>query len=157
MAKSSSVRSRRSRQVAPGSNSRGFFLNRRFGGSTGGRDPWRARLISSLLRPVPPGYIGQEAMRATARVLGDLRARRARTALTSTGRGRDVSSRLPVSSRVITPLGKPVLFRRSSPCVARGQRRQVMFAMEVAGKKWGAGGPQMKGARFTVESQYTCR
>lgn len=154
MAKTS-VRNRRRREARV--QTPGLFFNRRFGGSTAGREPWRARLISSLLRPVPPGYIGQESIRATARVLGDLRSRRDRTALTSTVRGRDASARRVIQTRLYPPLGKPVLALRSSPCEARGQRREVMFARDVAGRKWGRGGPKMRGARFTVESQYACR
>lgn len=48
---------------------------------------------------------------------------------------------------------------RRTPCQGRQTRREVMFAREVAGKKWsrGSGGPKMDRARHTVESQYTCR
>lgn len=157
MARSSrSVRSRRSRQVGGASVGRPAFFNiGRFGGSSAGRAPWRARLVSGLLRPVPPGYIDQEGIRATSRILGDLRARRARIAPTRlVGALRQALPARP--NRVMSPLGKPVLFRRSSPCLRRGQRREVMFAAGVAGKSWRRGGPRMENARFSVESQYRC-
>lgn len=42
-------------------------------------------------------------------------------------------------------------------CQNRATRRQVMFAQDVAGKKWGSGGgPSMKNARRSVESAYSC-
>lgn len=135
---------------------RPFFRPSVVGGSSVGRAPWRARLTGDLLRPVPPGFIGQESIRATARVLGDLRARRARIAPTwPVGPLRQA---VPVRRvRSWLPLGKPVLSRRSTPCDRRRERKEVMFASGVAGRGWKRGGPRMRDAVFTVDSQYSCR
>lgn len=47
---------------------------------------------------------------------------------------------------------------QKNPCTDRRDRKQVMFAVGVAGKKWGSGsGPSMQKARRTVNSQYQCR
>jgi len=44
----------------------------------------------------------------------------------------------------------------SNLCTQRADRRSAMFAKQVAGKKWGAGGPSMKHAKRTPESSYRC-
>lgn len=46
---------------------------------------------------------------------------------------------------------------RSNPCAKRAVRKEVMFSLKVAGRRWGSGGPRMSQARRTVESSYTCR
>lgn len=53
---------------------------------------------------------------------------------------------------------RPLIPMKTSPCRRRVVRKEVMFSRGVAGRKWrGSGGPQMKRARRTVESFYTCR
>lgn len=51
----------------------------------------------------------------------------------------------------------PRIPARLSVCVARRVRKEVMFAKAVAGRSWGSGGPQMRGARRTPDSSFTCR
>lgn len=46
---------------------------------------------------------------------------------------------------------------QGNTCKDRATRKQIMFAKNVAGRKWGSGGgPSMKNARRSVESGYTC-
>lgn len=53
---------------------------------------------------------------------------------------------------------RPTLNPLKSPCVVRSTRKQVMFAAGVAGRYWGSGaGPDMRGARRTLDSQFQCR
>lgn len=42
-------------------------------------------------------------------------------------------------------------------CDVRKEKREVMFARKVAGKRWGRGGPSMKNARRSEDSNVTCR
>lgn len=51
----------------------------------------------------------------------------------------------------------PLLSSRTRDCANRSERREVMFARRVAGKKWGSGGPRMKGARRQLSSAFSCR
>lgn len=86
----------------------------------------------------------------------DLRSLRARFRLRE-------ATALPVVKQVqrrqrqLVSLVRPFFSERSSPCVRRSERKQVMFAKEIAGRRWGSGGPIMKDARRTVESAYQCR
>lgn len=55
-------------------------------------------------------------------------------------------------------LRTPSLAKLTSPCVRRAKRRQVMFANQVAGRKWGrGGGPDMRRARHNETSSFKCR
>lgn len=151
-------RRRRSLTVNPAPpRGRVFFRPKVVTSSSAGRPAWRSRLAQSLLRPVPLGSIVQEDWRGYPRPLVDLRARRARIASTSPQR-RLLPRRRPVKfQQAVIPLGKPVWDSRSTPCMRREKRREVMFAQNVAGRKWGRGGPRMDGAKFSVDSQYVCR
>lgn len=53
-------------------------------------------------------------------------------------------------------LKTPTLSGVSSPCHQREQKKQIMFAKQIAGRSWSAGGPKMKGARRTINSSYHC-
>lgn len=154
-----SRRTRRSRLDRGSLRGAPSFLPVRHAVASAGRPsttPWRSRLTSSLLRPVPSGYIGEDSIRATNRVLGDLRARRARTASAADlTRSRRVAQPLR-QIRPQLPLGKPVLFRTSTPCDKRRERKEVMFARRVAGKRWRGKGPRMFGARFSLSSFFRC-
>lgn len=138
-----------------------IFLPVRLGGSSAGRTRWRSRTARDLLRPVPPGVNDPEAWRVATRprdVLRPGRLRPGRIAPTSTVvRG---TTRPAVRVRVYGPvitLGKPVLNSRSTPCKRRAERREVMFARDVAGRKWGSGaGPKMRDWKFSRDSQYKC-
>lgn len=47
---------------------------------------------------------------------------------------------------------------RTRLCLQRGRRREVLFSLGVSGRSWGSGGgPQMRHARRSVDSSYTCR
>lgn len=52
---------------------------------------------------------------------------------------------------------RPQLGRIEDPCTRRRSRREIIFASGVGGRRWGAGGPRMRGARFNLESFYQCR
>lgn len=41
-------------------------------------------------------------------------------------------------------------------CQLRKRRRSVLFSLDVAGRKWGRGGPGMRSVRRTELSNYTC-
>lgn len=133
-----------------------FFLARRAAVASAGRPPWRSSVVQALLRPGPLGFNRPGGLEPTSSPLADLRSRRDRIAPTS----RRVS-RMPLMRPVgvygrLIPLGKPVLNSRSTPCSRRAKRREVMFARDVAGRKWGRGGPKMRNARFSISSQYRC-
>lgn len=60
--------------------------------------------------------------------------------------------------RQLRALGRMLKPARETPCQRRAQRRQVIFANQVAGRSWGsAGGPRMANAHRTLNSNYTCR
>lgn len=42
-------------------------------------------------------------------------------------------------------------------CRQRSMRKGVMFALDVAGRKWGRGGPNMRHSRRGESSNFTCR
>lgn len=42
-------------------------------------------------------------------------------------------------------------------CVSRSVRKQVMFALRVAGRRWNRGGPDMRNNRRSVSSAFSCR
>lgn len=63
--------------------------------------------------------------------------------------------RRAISARRV--LSRPLADRYQNPCVSRSRRREVLHAAGVAGKSWRKGGPNMRGARRTVESFYVCR
>lgn len=147
-------RSRLDRGARPGSP---FFrpVGRPLG--TAGRVPWRSSLRSELLRPVPLGFNVRQYSRPLRPLPDVLRARRARIAPTAVLHA-GVRQAQPVRLvRALLPLGKPVLSRRSTPCDRRRDRKEVMFAAGVAGRRWSRGGPRMRGARVSVDSQYSCR
>lgn len=52
---------------------------------------------------------------------------------------------------------RPSLNLRSSPCTTRATRKSVLFSLGVAGRGWGSGGPNMRGARRTLSSQFRCK
>lgn len=59
---------------------------------------------------------------------------------------------------ILTRLARPSVDPRvRSPCLSRSERKQVLFARQVAGRKWGRGGPYMKNSRRTHLSYFTCR
>lgn len=136
--------------VPPG----GLFFGRKPYGSSAGRVPWRARNVRSLLRPVPLGLSPREVWRPTVRPAEALRSRSDRTAAWVVQPG--VTPRASLRRVRLLPLGKPVLSERATPCRRRSVRKQVLFSKDVAGRRWGRGGPVMRDARYTVDSQYSC-
>lgn len=69
-----------------------------------------------------------------------------------------VVARAPVRAFTSRSDFRPVFnFRLRNPCRQRAVRREYMFAAGVAGRGWGAGGPQMRGARRSLNSQLSCR
>lgn len=74
--------------------------------------------------------------------------------------GRKVATVIRRPSRVMTRLLKslrPRLPRQNNICRRRRQTREQMFAKQIAGRAWGAGGPNMFRARHTLDSHHTCR
>lgn len=121
-----------------------------------GRPPWRSRSLD-LPRSLAIASFAQVSQRPLWPPLGVLRSRRDRT----TARAVHRSSVRPMVSRVVSyrappPHAKPALNRRSTVCDRRDVRAQVLFAARVAGSRWGRGGPNMRGARRTVLSNYKC-
>lgn len=51
----------------------------------------------------------------------------------------------------------PSMPRPSTMCARRARRRKLMFIKGVAGRSWGSGGPNMRGARRTPDSSFSCR
>lgn len=64
--------------------------------------------------------------------------------------------RIAIRSKQLRSLVRPFLSDMKSPCVRRRERSQVMFALKVAGRRWGSGGPRMDRARRSVFSSYSC-
>lgn len=61
------------------------------------------------------------------------------------------------SSRVArAELIRPSLNPRTTLCQKRHIRKSVLFSLNVAGKGWGSGGPNMRRARRTPSSQFSC-
>lgn len=117
-----------------------------------GRRQWRPPSLSTLMLPrsETPVLDGQRRLNDLRSFLAVLRTPRQ-------------PNRLPVA--VYRALGRearrellraPQMPPYRTPCARRGVRREVMFARQVAGRRWGAGGPDMRNARRTVESQYSC-
>lgn len=74
------------------------------------------------------------------------------------GRVRQMRNKQFVSRITYTPFHRnPRLPARLSPCVRRASRKSVLFSLGVAGRGWSRGGPNMRFARRTVESGFTCR
>lgn len=93
-----------------------------------------------------PGGLERRPVRPLVRVVGT-RGTQSRRISTVSFRPRDLGlARNPELKTKIT-----------TPCQIRAQRKEIMFAHNVAGRKWGRGGPKMRGARKTVFSNYTCR
>lgn len=44
-----------------------------------------------------------------------------------------------------------------SVCAKRDTRTQVLFALKVAGRRWGSGGPSMQNARRSEDSNVSCK
>lgn len=63
-------------------------------------------------------------------------------------------------ARVVSPRDtfRPILpFKgKGNVCVQRSRRRSVLFSLDVAGRGWSAGGPRMRGARRSEDSNSTC-
>lgn len=129
-----------------------FFRPKVLGGSSVGRSPWRSSVVETLLRPVPPGYIGHVARASTEATVRDLRARRARIAPTPISLGRLRQAEPVRLYGRLLPLGKPALFSRSTPCTRRQERREVLFSKRVAGGSVSG----FRRPRFSVDSQYSC-
>lgn len=134
-----------------------FFRAMPVSGSLAGRAPWRSRSLD-LPRPVPLGFnvIQSLGRRPLDDVLRPRRGRIAPTLVVQPGRGR---SALPGRLKVRYPhLAKPLLATRHTVCDTRRSRREVMFSLRVAGKRWSSGrGPSMNNARRSVSSNYSCR
>lgn len=58
--------------------------------------------------------------------------------------------------RKLREVPAPIFRAQRTPCDIRKDRRSVMFAAGVAGKKWTRGGPNMLKARHTINSEYKC-
>lgn len=70
---------------------------------------------------------------------------------------RRISTRL-FNPRDLALTRNPVVKSKNyTPCQMREQRKEVLFSLRVAGKKWGRGGPRMENSRRTLFSNYTCR
>lgn len=65
----------------------------------------------------------------------------------------------PTRRARLVNLLRPTFNGRPNPCVKRATRREVMFAGNVAGNKWGrgSGGPNMRDARRSLSSQLSCK
>lgn len=50
----------------------------------------------------------------------------------------------------------PVIKRSETVCKKRNRRKEVLFALGVAGRPWGRGGPDMRHARRDESSNTTC-
>lgn len=59
--------------------------------------------------------------------------------------------------RNLDRLYRPTMLALAGFCIRRQKRREVLFAKQVAGRRHGSGGgPDMRGAKHTLESFYTC-
>lgn len=54
------------------------------------------------------------------------------------------------------PRNPAIPAKKYNHCQIRSRRKSVMFALDVAGRKWGRGGPKMRGARRNSFSNYSC-
>lgn len=70
---------------------------------------------------------------------------------------RSLSQRVPEGLLAPRISRNPKISRSQSVCQRRQRRKETMFALGVAGRRWGRGGPRMQRARHTYESSYTCR
>lgn len=149
--------SRRKRSSSPsrGAPRRPFFSTRVAGSANrAGRDPFVSSVRRELLRPTSLDFIVQ-ADRDSRRPLVDLRSRSDR--ITPTWSKGPLRSRSAIRlSKPVIPLAKPVLSDKTSLCDRRKKRAEVLFSKGIAGRKWGRGGPNMRGARYSTDSFYKC-
>lgn len=90
-----------------------------------------------------PGAVARRPGRTVVQVVGT--------------RGIQDPRRSPTIRRIERIARNPVIRTEdNSICRTREKRKEVMFAQGVAGRKWGRGGPNMKRARRSLKSQYTC-
>lgn len=104
-----------------------------------------------LPRPIAPAFItGQERLQSLRVDLARFRAQRLLKPR--------ISDQVQRRRIQLLDLRRPFISTRKSPCRRRAERKQVMFAKFVAGRSWGSGsGPQMRFARRTEFSNYSCR
>lgn len=115
-----------------------------------------AKKLALLPRPQTTVSTGLER-------LADLRRDQARLRFRTLA-SQPIYGRLPVSRQIARQRALNQWMKRaqlasqeSTPCRQREKRRQIMFALNVAGRKWGpSGGPNMKNAKRTSMSYYTC-
>lgn len=118
---------------------------------------WVSSVRRDLLRPVPLG-LNDLVYGRPRRDQDVLRARRARITSTSAGRSAMREVYPPRLYRSLLPLAKPVLRKDHGVCVERKERKEVMFAAGVAGRRWNSrAGPVMRAARYTLKSFHSCR
>lgn len=115
--------------------------------------PFR-RPRTSLLRPRPPlTAVINRAVSERLKALHRRFAPRARLAATV----RSYTTRLMPGRRLVSIFRPVVRAFHHSPCQTRADRKRVMFARGVAGRRWGSGGGP-KPPRFRNEfSNVTCR
>lgn len=151
-------RRRRNDQLGRAPWARPFFRPKAVAVARAGDPPWRSRFVQELLRTVPLGFSSQAVVRPRPRPLDGFRARRARIASTLPFTGAARPLQRVRGYRLPTPLGRPVLLPSRTPCRRRAERKEVLFAQNVAGRRWGrGGGPSMRGARIGLNSQYRCK
>lgn len=126
------------------------------GSSIGRNRSWVSSVRRDLLRSVPPGLMDLARVRRS-RFQVDLRGRRPRITPIAVSIPRREA--LPLRQfRPLLPLAKPVLRKDTSVCAERRERKEVIFAAGVGGRRWNSrGGPVMKAARFTLKSFHSCR